>query len=432
MGEAIHALCGRLFPICRSITGAGVRETLRILQEVCPALQVHEVPSGTQAFDWTVPKEWNIRDAYVRDANGNKIIDFSQNNLHVVGYSTPINRKVKKKELLEHLWTEPTQPDAVPYVTSYYQERFGFCVSENQKQQIEKDYADTDEFQMLVDSSLENGSLNYGEILIPSTTGNKQEILLSTYVCHPSMANNECSGPSLAVYLAKWILNLKNRRYAYRIVFVPETIGSIVYISKNLKDLKENTVAGYVLSCVGDDRAYSCVESPYGNTLADKALKNVLARKDNAKIYSFLERGSDERQYCSPGVDLPVVGFCRSKYCEYPEYHTSADDMSLVSPRGFQGSFDCMSEVVLALEANRIYRTTVPCEPNLGKRGLYPTVSQKSAKGGMCVKNLKDFLAYADGKSDVLDISNQASANALDLAEIAATLVKNGLLQEVL
>lgn len=392
----MYELLKKIFPICRSITGKGVRETLNILKEECPLLNIYEIPSGTHVFDWTIPEEWNINDAWIKNSKGEKIIDFKENNLHVVGYSTPIHKKVYLDELLKIVYTLPDQPDAIPYITSYYKERYGFCMSENQKKALVDD-----EYEIFIDSELKPGSLTYGEIIIPGQS--TKEIFLSTYICHPSMANNECSGPVVSINLAKWLMNRQNK-YTYRFVFTPETIGSITYLSKNLKILKENVIAGYILTCVGDNRCYSYLESRYGNTLADKAAQGIL--KDNAPDYihySYLDRGSDERQYCSPGVDLPVCSVMRSKYGVYPEYHTSLDNLDLVSEDGLQGTFELYKQIIIALENNAKYRMKMPCEPQLGKRGLYPTLSTKES--GKLVYNLKNVMTYLDGTNDIFDLS---------------------------
>lgn len=401
-GKSMYELAEKLFPICRSITGDGVRRTLDILREVCPSMNVYEVPSGTRAFDWRVPKEWNIREAWIKDSNGNTLVDFKTNNLHVASYSTAIDKKVKLKELLKHIYTDPSQPDVIPYVTTYYEEKFGFCMSDNQKNSLKEDM-----YHMFIDSDLKDGSMTYGEILIPSLNPieNSKEIFLSTYICHPSMANNELSGPCVAIYLSKWIWELKNRRYSYRIIFIPETIGSITYLSKNLDTMKKNIVAGFNISCVGDNYTYSYVASRNGNTLADRTAKNILKYYyPEYKKYSYLDRGSDERQYNAPGIDLPVCVICRSKYGEYSQYHTSADNMNFISPDGLAGSFDVYVKCIEALENNYYYKTNFLCEPHLGKRGLYPATSRKGSVEE--VRTVMDFLAYADGSRDLIDISD--------------------------
>lgn len=422
-GNEMYRLCERLFPICRSITGNGVRETLNILKEYCPELKIYEVPTGTKVFDWQVPKEWNIREAYIENSSGEKIIDFKNNNLHVVGYSVPVDKIVDLNELKTIIYTQEDQPNTIPYVTSYYKERYGFCMSK-----VQKDSLPEDKYHIYIDSELKDGNLTYGEIIIP---GGEKEVFLSTYICHPSMANNELSGPAVAIHLAKWLSSLEKRRYTYRIIFIPETIGSITYLSRNLDILKKNVIAGFNISCVGDERTFSYVASRYGNTLADKVAKNVLKYYyPDYKVYSFLDRGSDERQYNAPGVDLPVCAICRSKYGEYPEYHTSKDDLQLISATGLQGAFEVYQECIVALENNFKYKINVLCEPQLGKRGLYPTMSQKGSYAA--VKAMTDFIAYADGTNDLIDISNIIGVPVNELISIVDKLQKNQLIDRVL
>lgn len=421
--EKMYQLAKKLFPICRSLTGNGVRETLAILKIEYSDLNIYEVPSGTQVFDWTVPKEWNIKDAYIETSNGEKIIDFKENNLYVMGYSNPMDCYLSLDELNKIIYTQPDQPDVIPYVTSYYKERSGFCMSENQKKLLKED-----NYHCVIDSELKQGSLTYGEIIIKGET--QEEVLLSTYICHPSMANNEVSGPCVTIALAKWIKTLKKRRYTYRIIFVPETIGSITYLSRNLDIMKKNTIAGFVLSCVGDDRTYSYVETKYGKTLTDKLLENVLGfHYPEYQKYSFLHRGSDERQFNAPGIDLPVCAVCRSKYGEFKEYHTSADNLELISEKGLQGTFELMKKCINALEYNYKYRVTCLCEPQLGKRGLYPTISQKGTYNK--IKALTNFIAYADGHNDLIDISNIINVAIDELIEIVDKLIDNNLLKKM-
>lgn len=420
-GQQMYVLAGRLFPICRSITGSGFRDSLGIIKELVPELVIHEVPSGTAVFDWSVPNEWNCRGGGIYKLNGDKIIDFDDTNLHILGYSTPIDTVIGRDELLEHVYTQPEQPDWIPYVTSYYKERWGFCMSENKKNTL------TDEkYHVVIKSTLAPGNLTYGDLVVPGES--EEEILFSTYLCHPSMANNELSGPVVLTELIRYVKQLKHRRFSYRFVICPETIGSITYISQNIDILQKNVRAGFVLSCVGDDRTYSYISTPYGNTLADRVLKNVLKfHYPEFKSYSFLTRGSDERQYCSVGVELPVCGFCRSKYHEYPEYHTSADDMNLISPEGLQGAYDVMVKVIETLENNYHYKLLCKCEPQLGKRGLYPTISQKGTYDA--VTALCDFIAYADGRNDLIDISDIIGVPTTELIEIKNKLIANRLLE---
>lgn len=420
-GCGMYDLVAQLFPICRSITGNGVRQTLEIIKGHIP-LETHEVPTGTQAFDWTVPREWNIRDAYVLDPGGQKVIDFQKNNLHVVGYSTPVDRTVTLAELQEHLHSLPERLDAIPYVTSYYEERWGFCLAD-----IQRNMMSEGEYRVVIDSELKEGHLTYGELVIPGSSS--QEVFLSTYVCHPSMANNELSGPAVTTWLAKWIAGAP-RRYTYRLVFIPETIGSLVYLSRNLEHLREHVIAGFNITCVGDDRAYSFLPTRNGGTLADRVALNVLqGAHPDFKASSFLERGSDERQYCSPGVDLPVVSVMRSKYGCYPEYHTSLDNLELVSPQGLQGAFDVLSDCIEVIEKNSIYQTTCLGEPQLGRRGLYPTLSTRTSYSS--VRTIMDVLAYADGSNDLLDISERIGVPVLNLLPVVDKLVEAGLLSRL-
>ncbi len=425
-GQAMYDLADKIFPYCRSITGQGVRDTLADLKEYIgmdngPELKVYEVPCGTKVFDWTVPKEWVIRSAYIEDESGNHIIDMAENNLHVLGYSAPVDRWVELDELVNYIYTLPDAPDAIPYVTSYYKERFGFCMSENQKQSLKPG-----RYHMVVDSEFIDGVLNYAEVILKGES--EKEIFFSTYFCHPSMANNECSGPVLLAELIRQIAAMPSRKYTYRFVFVPETIGSISYLStgNHLADMQKNIIAGFNLSCVGDDRDYSIVETHYADTLADKVLKNVLHFRGKYSTYSYLKRGSDERQYNAPGVDLPVVCFCRSKFGEYPEYHTSMDNMSLICPEGLQGSLEVMYDVIQALEHNGYYKINVLCDPQLGKRGLYPEVSKKGCWDA--VASLTNFIAYADGSNDLIDISNIIGVPVSELLDILDKLLANNLL----
>ena len=420
IGSWMYSLCEDLFPICRSITGEGVRETLTYIKKLLPQLEIHEVPSGTRAFDWTVPDEWNIRDAYVADENGTRIIDFRKNNLHVLGYSEPVDTILSLDELQQHLYSMPEQPDAIPYVTSYYKRCWGFCLSDNQRKELKPG-----SYKVKIESTLEPGSLTYADLVIPGET--KQEILLSTYVCHPSMANNELSGPCVVAALAQWISSLPSRKYTYRILFVPETIGSIVYLSRHYQEMKKNTVAGFVVTCVGDNRTYSYIESRKGNTLADRVAKHVLQyHYPEYMKYSFLKRGSDERQFCSVGIDLPVCSITRSKYAEYPEYHTSLDDLGLISEEGLAGAFEVYKQCVMLLENNNHYVCKVLCEPQLGRRGLYPSISRKDS--GVQVRAMMNLLAYADGDSDLIEIAEKINEYAGSLFPIAQKLQVAGVL----
>ena len=423
IGNYMYDLLKEIYPICRSITGDGVRETLKILQREIPELTLHEVPTGTKVFDWEVPREWKIRDAWIKNSRGEKILDFKQNNLSVVGYSAPVDKKVSLAELKETLYTLPNQKDAIPYVTSYYKERYGFCMTETQKEQLTDDT-----YHIYIDSELFNGSLTYGEIIIPGES--QKEIFLSTYTCHPSLANDNCSGPVVTTALAKYIKNMPRRKYTYRIVYLPETIGSITYLAtqNHLQAMKENIIAGFNLTVLGDDRTYTYVATRYGNTLADKVAKNVLKyRYPNYISYSYLHRGSDEREYCSPGVDLPVATICRSKYGDYPEYHTSKDNLGLVSPAGLKGSYEAHIEAIEILEHNAKYKIKCCGEPQLGKRGLYPTISKKGSYDE--ISAMMNLIAYADGTNDLVDISDRIDVPVSELRKIADKLVAADLME---
>ena len=423
IGSRMYALAGELFPVCRSITGEGIRFTLKRFQEEVPEIILHEVPCGTKVFDWIIPKEWKIEEAYIEDSKGNRIVDFQKNNLHVMGYSIPVDEIVSLEKLNEHIYSLPDHPDWIPYVTSYYKERWGFCMSHNQRLSLNKD-----DYHVVIKSELFNGSLTYAELLIPGRS--EKEIFLSTYVCHPSMANNELSGPIVQLELAKWLLQRPERKYSYRLIWIPETIGSITYLSKNLDIMKKNIIAGYNITCVGDDRVVSYISSKKKNTLADIAAKNILHFIAPQFIeYDFLHRGSDERQYNAPGVDLPVCSVCRSKYHEYPEYHTSADDMSMISPSGLEKAYEIYKEIIDALEYNTKYKVNCFCEPQLGQRGLYPTESFN--RSSISVQDMMNFIAYADGNLDLFEISEIIDVPVKKLHEIAVKLEKEKLLTEV-
>ncbi len=421
IGEKIFNLCRELFPINRSLTGNGNRKTFSIIKKQIPELNILEIPSGTKVFDWEIPKEWNVNDAYILDPNGNKICDFKKNNLHLLGYSIPIKTKVPLDKLEEHLYSLPEQPNAIPYVTSYYKERWGFCISHEEREKLIKG-----EYTVVIDSKLTKGSLTIGELVIKGTSS--EEILLSSYICHPSLANNELSGPTVLTYIVKWLLSLKNRNYTYRIIFIPETIGSITYICKNLKKLKESVVAGYNLTCIGDNLTYSFLETRKRNTLSDRIALHVLSYLyPDYKLYSYLERGSDERQYNSPGVDLPIASLMRSKYGEYPEYHTSLDDLNFISVKGLAGGYDLVKKCIQALESNVYPIVTVLCEPLLSKRNLYSSLSKKG--GNQEVRMLMNVFSYCDGNNSVLEIANIIGQPIWEVNRIIEILEINNLIK---
>ena len=308
IGKQIHQFCSDIWSFDRSLTGEGVRQTLSNIKEICPELQIKEIASGTKVFDWKVPKEWRVKDAWIKKPNGEKICKFKDNNLHLVGYSIPVHKKLSLKELNEHLHSIGNLPHAIPYITSYYEDRWGFCISDDERQSLPEG-----EYEVFVDAEHFDGVLNYGEILIKGKS--EKEIFLSTYVCHPSMANNELSGIGVLTFISKFLFEMKNRRYSYRIVFVPETIGSLVYISENLLEMRAKIIAGFNLTCIGDERGFSYLPSRHGETYSDAVVKHVLSHIDaRFNSYSWNQRGSDERQYCAPGIDLPVASIMRTKY----------------------------------------------------------------------------------------------------------------------
>jgi aminopeptidase-like protein len=395
VGAEMYGWARNLWPVTRSLTGDGVRQTLRFIQTLLADLEVHEVATGTPAFDWAVPDEWNISEAWVEDVSGQRIIDIADSNLHVVGYSEPMDRWVDRDELESHLHSLPDQPDAIPYVTSYYRRTWGFCITHEQRLEL-----GDGPFRSVIKSTLEPGHLTYADAVLPGASD--EEVLLSTYVCHPSMANNELSGPVVTTAIARWLASLPERRYTYRFVFAPETIGSLLYMSRHLSHLKEAVIAGWVVTCIGDERCYSYVPSRLGGTLADRVSLQVLKDRDPVHHYSFLDRGSDERQWCSPGADLPICSVMRSKYGRYPEYHTSLDDLDLVTPAGLQGGYDLLRSCIQLLETNRVWTSKMPGEPQMGRRGLYPTTSFKG--GHASTREMMNVLAYCDGEHDLLDL----------------------------
>ena len=420
IGEYCFNLAEELWPICRSITGQGIRDSLEILKRELPSLIIKEVKTGEKCFDWLVPNEWNIREGYIKDPAGTVILDFKKNNLHVVGYSTPVDRVISLEELQQHLHSIVQLPDAVPYVTSYYKEYWGFCISQNQRESLKEG-----KYQVYIDSTLSSGVLNYAEILIPGESS--KEIFLSTYICHPSMANNELSGPVVVTALVKYLQSRSNK-YSYRIIYIPETIGSIVYLSKNLKELKSNVIAGFNITCVGDDRCYSYLPSRKGNTLSDIVAKHVLHHIDkNFIAYPWSERGSDERQYCAPGIDLPIASIMRSKYGEYPEYHTSLDRLGKVVTReGLEKSVEIYIKSLELLENYCFPEVVFKCEPQMGKRGLYSNISKIDSANTS--KIMMEVLTWSDGSTSIIQIADKCGLPVWELYPILDQLKLHGLI----
>jgi aminopeptidase-like protein len=421
-GQAMYSLIEELFPICRSITGDGVRKTLRILQDRVP-IEIREVPTGTQVFDWTVPKEWNIRDAYIKDASGNRIVDFHRCNLHVVNYSVPVLTRLPLEQLREHLFALPEKPDWIPYRTSYYKEEWGFCLSQRQLDTME-DGA----YEVCIDSTLKNGHLTYGELLLPGDS--KDEILLSCHICHPSLANDNLSGIGVAVALAQ-ALDRMARRYTYRFLFIPGTIGAITWLALN-EPTARRVRHGLVLAGVGDAAHLVYKKSRQGDAEIDRAVQHVLRHcESGARVLDFSPYGYDERQYCSPGFDLPVGRLSRSLHGEFPEYHTSADNLSFVRPESLAGSLAVCLNIFSVLENNCNYLNLSPkCEPQLGRRGLYRAI------GGIADSGKREMamlwtLNLSDGRHSLLDIVERSGLSFGSICEAAGLLSARGLLQKL-
>ena len=421
IGKEMYQLMSELYPICRSITGNGVRETLGKIKRIVP-IEVHEVASGTKVFDWTVPKEWNIKDAYVKNSKGEKIIDFKKSSLHILNYSVPIQKKVSLRELKEHLFTLPEHPDWIPYRTSYYSENWGFCISHNQFTKLEEDT-----YEVCIDSSLENGNLTYGEYYIKGDLSD--EVLISTHICHPSLCNDNLSGIVLAVSLAKY-LSQASLRYSYRFLFIPGTIGSITWLCLN--ESKVSIIKhGLIVVCVGDSGKFTYKKTRQGNMEIDRIVTNVLKDSDkDFDVIDFFPYGYDERQYCSPGFDLPVGCLMRTPHGQFPEYHTSADNLDFVKPENLAISFSIYLAVLNILENNKKYVNQNPkCEPQLGKRGLYHKIGGQDDSEAFQLAMLW-VLNLSDGRNSLMDISERAKLG-FDLIKGAADiLAEHGLLKE--
>ncbi|MEO8209046.1 MAG: DUF4910 domain-containing protein [bacterium] len=424
MKEIIEKYFDRLFPINRSLTGDGNRETLKIISELVD-LEISEIPSGTKCFDWTVPAEWNVKEAWIKDSSGKIIIDFKNNNLHLLGYSERFAGKLTLQELKEHLYSLPEQSGLIPYLTSYYKPRWGFCLSHYQLQNFKEDT-----YEVFIDSELnQNGSMTIGEAFLKGQS--EEEILLSTYICHPSMANNELSGPLVTAFLYSELIKNKDRRYSYRFLFLPETIGSIYYLSMNGNHLKEKMIAGYVVTCIGDKGNFTYKKSRKGNSLADRAAELVLSGSEkNFIIEDFFPTGSDERQYCSQGFNLPVGSLMRTRYGKYKEYHTSGDNKDFISFEALEKSINKYLEIINVIEKNYKYMNKFPnCEPQLGKRDLYPTLgSQKDTSE--FVNATMWILNLSDGSNDMIEISGRSKISFGLLIKVAEKLEEKGLIEK--
>jgi aminopeptidase-like protein len=420
-GEELYKLVAELYPICRSITGDGVRRTLEIVDREIGGLEVSEVPTGTQVLDWTVPREWNVRDAWVANAADERVIDFQASNLHLVSYSVPVRATMSLAELKEHLFILPDQPDLVPYRTSYYAERWGFCASQRLVDSLpEGDY------EVCVDSTLADGHLTYGERLVEGRTSD--EVLVSCHVCHPSLANDNLSGIAVASHLARRLGEGPRPRYSYRFLFIPGTIGSITWLARNAERV-DRIRHGLVLSGVGDPGGFTYKRSRRGDAEIDRAVAHVLARSGRPhRVVDFSPYGYDERQFCSPGFDLPVGRLSRTEFATYPEYHTSADDLDLVGPAQLQDSLEVCREVVAVLEGNRRYRNLSPKgEPQLGRRGLYGSIGGRSDAEERQMAMLW-VLNQSDGGRSLLDVAERSGLPFAVVADAARDLERAELL----
>ncbi len=418
MKDIIENYFDRLWPITRSLSGEGNRYSLKILSELID-LKIKEVPSGTRCFDWKVPPEWNIKDAWIKDSHGNKIVDFSKNNLHVLGYSDRVNKKISYEELKSHLYTLPKQPDLIPYMTSYFEKRWGFCISHNQFKKLNK----SETFEVFIDSSFnDNGSMTLGEAYIKGNS--KKEVLFSTYICHPSLANNELSGPLVSSFIYRALKEKKKLKYSYRFLFVPETIGSIYSLSERGEFWKKNLIAGFIVNCIGDNGKFTYKRSRKGDCLTDRASEITLEQtEENYSIIDFFPGGSDERQYCSPGFNLPVGSLMRTMYKAYEEYHTSADNKDFISFEAMEKSIEKYLEIINLIEKNTKYINQYPlCEPQLGKRGLYPTLGSQKEKSEF-VNAMRWILNFSDGNHDLISISQKSKIPLRKLYPVVEELI---------
>lgn len=421
IGEQMYQLVETLYPICRSITGDGVRQTLAHIQRLLP-LTVHEVPTGTPVFDWTVPNEWAIRDAYVANSLGERVIDFQQSNLHVLNYSAPVNQRMTLAELRPHLYTLPDHPDWIPYRTSYYQEKWGFCLTQNQL-----DALPDGEYEVVIDSTLKPGSLTYGEYLIPGQS--RDEVLISCHTCHPSLCNDNLSGIALATYLARHLEKIDHRHYSYRFLFIPGTIGSVTWLAQN-EPAAQRIKHGLVVVCVGDAGNFSYKTSRRGDALIDRAAKHVLTTEKEAfNLIEFYPYGYDERQYCSPGFNLAVGSLSRSTHGKFPEYHSSADNLAFVSACHMAESLEVYLKVIDVLENDQVLINQNPkCEPQLGKRGLYGNVGATIHRPTFEMALLW-VLNLTDGEHSLLDIAQRANMPFETIKQATQALINSGLLK---
>jgi aminopeptidase-like protein len=421
IGNEMHRFAGDLYPICRSITGAGIRQTLAMIQDRIP-LETFEVATGTAVFDWTVPKEWNIRDAYIKAPDGTKVVDFQKCNLHVVNYSVPVRARMSLTTLKSHLFTIPEKPDWIPYRTSYYKEDWGFSLSHNQMLALEEG-----EYEVCIDSTVEDGHLSYGQCYLPGYLSD--EILISCHVCHPSLANDNLSGLAVAAFLAQFLAG-RDLRYSYRFLFIPGTIGAITWLARN-RQAAGRVRHGLVLTCIGDTGGFHYKKSRQGNAEIDRVAAHVLHHHcQSGEILEFSPYGYDERQYCSPGFNLPVGCLMRSVWGSFPEYHTAADDLNFIQPAQLAESLRVCTAVLDILEGNRRYRNVNPyCEPQLGRRGLYRSTGGEAIESE--VNAILWVLNLSDGEHSLLDIAERSGLSFSMVNQAAQSLCQNQLLEVI-
>jgi aminopeptidase-like protein len=422
LGGELFELVTALYPICRSLTGNGVRETLAVLRKVVP-IELHEVPTGTRVYDWTIPQEWNIRDAFVKNACGDRVIDFRQSNLHVMGYSVPVRAKMSLEELRSKLYSLPDHPDWIPFRTSYFNRNWGFSLTHRQLLAL-----DPGEYEVCIDSSLTDGALTYGELLLPGETAD--EVLISTHICHPSLCNDNLSGIAVATYLAR-ILQGAARRYSYRFVFVPAQIGSLAWLSRN-EDKLTRIKHGLVLVALGDPGNFTYKRTRNGAAEIDRVVEHTLRHSGRAhEVLDFWPYGNDERQYSSPGFNLPVGALMRTPCGTFAQYHTSADNFDFIKPEALEQSLDCCLKICAVLEGNRTYRNLKPMgEPQLGPRGLYPTTGQRTGVGKVKEMPILWVLNLSDGSHSLLDIAERSRTPFVDIRRAADALLRCELLEE--
>ena len=419
---SMYRFCEDLFPFNRSLMGNGNLATLEYIKRILPNLSIHSLPTGFRAYDWEVPDEWELEDAYVEDLSGKRLIDVSKSNLHVVGYSISINEIMNFATLRDHLFTHEAIPHAIPYLTTYYNRTWGFCLSKNQLEQ----FNEKDEYRVVINSRHYPGYLHSGELILKGST--TKEILLSTYICHPSLGNNELSGPAVLTALTSWISNLEDRHFTYRITFHSETLGALCFLKTYESEIKENVLAAWNFTCMGGPGDVTMLPSQYRNTLGDKVTLEALKKlRIEPKMKSFLSRGSDERQFSSPRIRIPMISIMKSAYGEYAEYHSSDDDLTYISEESMSQSLNIMKEVIRHLEKDKYYRQTFIGEPHLNKYGLYPTLLDM--RKNLNSRDILNVIQFCDGTNNIREISDQIGVQVEDVERIIDILIAENIIE---